>query len=413
MITLQSGSFYSQLRRELQAENVIGRLLGFTLTIAILFSSARTADAVGLTGFNWVHEFSGVQGNTSGGFIEYTINPSLAAGTALSTAQWTSELVAAMGQWTFASSVDFQEDGLFTDNDITFTGLDLNNLGINAFAITCSPDCSALPGNSWNAGPGPTLSTVEIAFDTSRTWSALGTGTTLPDAGAVALHEIGHAIGLAHIEPNGLATEAGGSYRNARTTGGFHNPAPVIMNKAAATISTINGATLHEDDIAGVRYIYGSDDGSSLQNAAFGTNTGTGVWTQMTLPHHPIQGAAGSEGATAGNVWNYTGTISDSGFTVIIDSGANHGVSAASAPIGWATAIGAIETRFIPPIDYGGNFEVSLTSTNLEEARTWSIGSSSGMTFGPGLIVPEPSTALLLVLGSLLMTRITSEQIGC
>lgn len=88
-------------------------------------------------------------------------------------------------------------------------------------------------------GPGGTLAQAGvlsgIALDVSETWAINGDGVTAIDIYSMALHEIGHSIGLGHELNDCLIN---------------------IMCPAVGFKGPVDG--LGEDDIAGVQYIYGA-----------------------------------------------------------------------------------------------------------------------------------------------------------
>ena len=88
------------------------------LIIAAHFLVVNETSGYGLTGFNWNSE---IPFNGSGD-IEYEIDTSgLTNRTAgLTDQQAKDAIVAAFNQWDFVSNLSFQEDTVFTDDDILF-----------------------------------------------------------------------------------------------------------------------------------------------------------------------------------------------------------------------------------------------------------------------------------------------------
>ena len=90
-------------------------------------------------------------------------------------------------------------------------------------------------------GPGlGNMITGDVHFDTAETWADDSTDTTADgdfDFYTVALHELGHALGLGHSDVTGAVMEP--IYAGARRT-------------------------LHADDIAGIQAIYGVPEPTSI-----------------------------------------------------------------------------------------------------------------------------------------------------
>lgn len=90
---------------------------------------------------------------------------------------------------------------------------------------------------SWSTSGGE-ITSGTLTFDEEEFWAPNGEGSGTVDFFAVALHEIGHLIGLDHYDPSP------------------GDPAQ-IMN------SSITTDTLQSGDIAGAQFIYGTGDGSA------------------------------------------------------------------------------------------------------------------------------------------------------
>ena len=128
------------------------------------------------------------------------------------------------------------------------SGLDFTYVSSGASDITVIVDAmpSAYPGSvvgyaNWSAN-GTTITSGTLTFDEEEFWAPNGEGSGTVDFFAVALHEIGHLIGLDHYIPSP------------------GDPAQ-IMN------SSISVGELRSGDIAGAQYIYGAGDGATPPRA--------------------------------------------------------------------------------------------------------------------------------------------------
>lgn len=142
-------------------------------------------------------------------------------------------LSAAFDRWESVAAIDFQY--VATGGDVTVIAGSLGAAAGTAY---------------YTFGSNPGLSEIfsgEITFNSDLTWSPYG-GSGGVDFHAVALHEIGHIIGLDHV-----------------------NDVSEIMNPV------IYGDDLGDGDIAGARFIYGTDSGDtpSAPNSP-GLSTGGG-----------------------------------------------------------------------------------------------------------------------------------------
>jgi hypothetical protein len=153
-------------------------------------------------------------------------------GTSPSGVSWSSALTSAMDKWNAQTQFKFVADAGFADpcsrtatgNRIDFRATACgNNFGNNVLAVTLT---LANPGR---LGFGE-LYQSNIIFNSSYSWDVYdGPRRSQIDFGRVALHELGHAIGLDH-----------------------ESSQPAIM---APTLTDLS--TLQADDVAGVKAIYG------------------------------------------------------------------------------------------------------------------------------------------------------------
>lgn len=358
------------------------------LTVGVL-AAAGPAWGYGLNGGSWVGgEMSGVFGNTSG-TLHYTIDASLdgLGGVPLTGANsWTSEIVAAMDQWDAVINVDYAADTWFTANDITFTGFDFEEA--NTLAMT-----SATPTETTSPYTGVT---IKFNSNVGMSWTTAADGTN-EDIGSVALHELGHSLGLGHTNQNKYDDDD----HNAIPSAFAHNSAssnnlPVM---AQGVHYATDGVTLREDDIAGVRWIYGSQGGSGSSLVCIDT-IGPGMIEGTDVHHGP-------------SWWEYQVTVDgDEDIpAIVLLAGTDQGVTGATfvwnegTPTVWNIMYNPDRTTFQGPAGFKGDLVIYLYSTKPEGVIDWTIGAqsdSNGKTFGP---VPEPATISLVMLGGVALLK--------
>ena len=134
-------------------------------------------------------------------------------------------LMAAFDTWESVASIDFQMVASAGDSDVDILSGNIGGAaGIAQYSYTGNPGLSTILDGA-------------ITFSSSGTWSAyVGAGGI--DFYAVALHEIGHIIGLGHV-----------------------NDPSEIMNPVIST------DVLGSGDIAGAQYLYGRDAGDVAEPA--------------------------------------------------------------------------------------------------------------------------------------------------
>jgi len=158
---------------------------------------------------------------------------------------WSSDLTSGLrfGAGDSVSEFDGKLQSAF-DAWESVSGLDFTNVSSEASDITVIVD--AMPSTysdsvvgyaNWSAS-GTTITSGTLTFDEKEFWAPNGEGSGTVDFFAVALHEIGHLIGLDHYIPSP------------------GDPAQ-IMN------SSISAGELKSGDIAGAQYIYGAGDGAT------------------------------------------------------------------------------------------------------------------------------------------------------
>lgn len=134
-----------------------------------------------------------------------------------SPADFNAALMAAFDTWESVASVDFQMVASSGASDVDILSGDIGGAaGIAQYNYTGNAGLSTILGGS-------------ITFNSSLTWSPYGDSGGA-DFYAVALHEIGHIIGLGHV-----------------------NDPTEIMNPV------VSSDTLGTGDIAGAQYLYGRD----------------------------------------------------------------------------------------------------------------------------------------------------------
>jgi hypothetical protein len=113
---------------------------------------------------------------------------------------------------------------------------------------------------------------ADIFFNTQFQWSVSATGTPgRVDLESVALHELGHLLGLSHSALGEAELQASGN-RVVTATG-------AVMFPIATSSGTIAERVLHADDIAGISDLYPASSAISDTGAIFGrvTKNGQGV----------------------------------------------------------------------------------------------------------------------------------------
>jgi hypothetical protein len=121
----------------------------------------------------------------------------------------------------------------------------------------------------------------DILFNTAFPWSVSSSGEPGRfDLESIAVHELGHFVGLGHSALGETEVRPGGGRRVLA--------AESALFPIAFSAGTVTGRSLHEDDVAGVSDLYPDADFSQATGSIVGTVTrnGTGVLGAHVVAFH-------------------------------------------------------------------------------------------------------------------------------
>ncbi|WP_156434728.1 matrixin family metalloprotease [Bradyrhizobium lablabi] len=207
---------------------------------------------------------------TAGGTVTWAVDDSISQ-TELQT------INAAFAEWSEVANIQFQQVASTAESDIDFANSALDGAG-NVLGVT---------GFSYSGGQ---LQSADIKFDSGDNLSG-------SDFSLVAIHEIGHAIGLGHF-----------------------NDDPAVMNSTA----NFDLTGLAQSDIDGVLALYGA-------NPTDMSDAGTGITPPDTgdtgaTPDTPTTPTAGADNGGAGGCGGTQTAAGDGATGTAIGTGADAGM---------------------------------------------------------------------------------------
>jgi hypothetical protein len=309
----------------------------------------------------WQHEGPDENGpRTAGGIVTWGFmpagvdmtaeGPALAASTAFSalagySACFDTEIANAFAAWSAVSNIQFS-------GPVADAGLAFNDPGASAPHIRIGGHVfdgvsNTLAHAFFPSVGGTSTAPGDMHFDNAETWSC-APGTGVFDIGIVAMHEVGHAIGLGH------ETRFGGSFPRRALMNPFYNP---------AIVSALVG-----DDINGAENIYGSSVGNS-PDAIIDFGPGFGIYIlDYGVGFSPLHGLSPDQ--------IVTGDLNGNGVDdIVIDFGAAAGVYARMDMTTWVPLHALSPTHMaIGDIDNTGRDDVVM---NFAGAGLWAFMNNS------------------------------------
>ncbi|KQU30215.1 hypothetical protein ASG63_17210 [Methylobacterium sp. Leaf94] len=235
---------------------------------------------------------------TGGGTVTWAVDGTIPTG-------FVSLLQAAFATWAAAADIAFQQVAATANAQIDFTLGGIDGLGKTLGYATYSYS-------------GQRMQSAEVTFDSGEGWHASGArvfGTQNVDFSLVALHEIGHALGLDHYDAKpevmntildrGITTLSAGDIAGIQALYGAP-PAPVVA--AAAQTSPVAGTA-----VTAVYRFYDTHTGDHF----YTTSTAEKAQIEKTLPWFTYEGtpwAAPAQGADTVDVFRFFDTASNAHF---------------------------------------------------------------------------------------------------
>jgi hypothetical protein len=230
--------------------------------------------------------------------------------------------------------------------------------------------------------------------------------------GTIALHEVGHVLGLGDLYGPAIAGRPQGPYEDFVDHGLNQRRAPSAVGKNDDIMQTLDGI-IDNDEIAGVTWGWG-EQFNQIVTGRLGVLDGFGVTTQ-NQHHGPDQNPP--------ETWYYRGTVETANASITIDAVGAYAAGAVDPGV-WTTQIFPDHVVFTGAPAPHGNFEFFVKSKNREGFIKAQVDTSlfdlaidpSGLVhsvvsgvehwpvvYGP---VPEPSPFALIATGLALVVGV-------
>jgi hypothetical protein len=240
---------------------------------------------------------------TGGGTVTWAVDSTIPTG-------FVSLIQAAFATWAAAANIAFQQVAATASAQIDFTlgGIDGlgNTLGYANYSYS-----------------GQRMQSVAVTFDSGEGWHAVSGGRVVStqnvDLSLVALHEIGHALGLDHyntkpevmnaILNTGIKTLAAGDIAGIQALYG----APPAQSAPVVAAAAVLAAPVVQADATAVYRFYDTHTGDHF----YTTNTAEKLQIEKTLPWFTYEGtpwAAPAKGADTVDVFRFFDTASNAHF---------------------------------------------------------------------------------------------------